>query len=231
MNPLEMKTYRKFIICVILSMLSNAGTAVCGQVYKWVDKNGVTHFTDSLTDSSVSENYDVEHRQTEDDDKDSSYVLEDQEEGEFSILKNVLTEYHRTHTYSTPDFFVCSDMAIEVWNILKTKGIRSVIYAGIVDKNVYWKGNLDYLKKMDHAWVLAEFALSNMDCFRNNGWLFGVFGGSGRNQVQRKMRDIIIKVDLYQDGRRKGIEVEKLDRFGDEIFHPPAPGIIRNEEF
>jgi len=40
-----------------------------------------------------------------------------------------------------------------------------------------------------------------------------------------------IEVDLYQDGRRKGVEVEKLDRFGDEIFHPPAPGVIRDKEF
>lgn len=50
-------------------MFSYATTALCGQIYKWVDKDGVTHFTDSLTDSSVIENYDVEYRYVKDNDE------------------------------------------------------------------------------------------------------------------------------------------------------------------
>ncbi len=40
-----------------------------------------------------------------------------------------------------------------------------------------------------------------------------------------------IEVDFGQDGRREGVEMEKLDRLGDAIFHPPAPGIVADDQF
>ena len=35
-----------------------------------------------------------------------------------------------------------------------------------------------------------------------------------------------IEVHLGQDGRRQCIEIEELDRLGDDVFHPPAPGVV-----
>jgi hypothetical protein len=61
-------------------------------------------------------------------------------------------EYHRIHSYSAVDMFVCSDMAIDVWNIVNTRGIRAILTVGKVDSaTTNWK-------EYDHAWVLAEVA-------------------------------------------------------------------------
>ncbi|MCD6093106.1 MAG: transglutaminase domain-containing protein [Candidatus Aenigmarchaeota archaeon] len=66
------------------------------------------------------------------------------------IVKNIVKEYHKTHTYSKEDFFVCGDMAIDVWNLIKTKGINAKIIIGNID-------NPDTnFTEYNHAWVLAE---------------------------------------------------------------------------
>lgn len=64
------------------------------------------------------------------------------------IVKN----YHETHIYDLYDLFVCSDMASEVWNMLKAQNISSVIVVGKVDTAI-----TDILQS-DHAWVLATVA-------------------------------------------------------------------------
>jgi len=73
------------------------------------------------------------------------------------MIEKTLIDYRKTHTYSMQDFFVCADMAIEVWNLLKTKGINAKIQAGIVDKGILFDGAHDFIKKINHAWVLAEY--------------------------------------------------------------------------
>ncbi|GAI65218.1 unnamed protein product, partial [marine sediment metagenome] len=55
------------------------------------------------------------------------------------IMENINTvtkiaeDYHKTHTYSFRDLFVCGDMAIDVWNQIKTKGINAIIVVGNID--------------------------------------------------------------------------------------------------
>jgi len=39
-----------------------------------------------------------------------------------------------------------------------------------------------------------------------------------------------VEMDLYQDGGRKGVEVEKFDSLRDDIFHPPSSGVIANQQ-
>jgi outer membrane murein-binding lipoprotein Lpp len=63
---------------------------------------------------------------------------------------NIVRYYHDTHVYSKYDLFVCSDMAAEVWNMLKAVGINSIVAVGNVDTAVS-----DILDS-NHAWVLAE---------------------------------------------------------------------------
>jgi cell division protein FtsB len=63
---------------------------------------------------------------------------------------NVVRFYHETHVYSAYDLFVCSDMASEVWNMLKAIGIDSLIVVGRIDTPA-----ADILQST-HAWVLAE---------------------------------------------------------------------------
>ena len=64
------------------------------------------------------------------------------------IVKN----YHDTHVYSTYDLFVCSDMASEVWNMLKAQNVSAVIVVGNKDALIS-----DILQS-NHAWVLATVA-------------------------------------------------------------------------
>jgi len=63
---------------------------------------------------------------------------------------NIVERYFETHSYSTADFFICADMALDVWNMLKAQGINALIKIGNVEEAVL------NVAKADHAWVLAE---------------------------------------------------------------------------
>jgi outer membrane murein-binding lipoprotein Lpp len=65
-------------------------------------------------------------------------------------VKNIIEYYHDTHAYSAADLFVCSDMAAEVWSMLKAQGIDSLIVVGNKDTAI------NDIILSDHAWLLAE---------------------------------------------------------------------------
>jgi len=65
---------------------------------------------------------------------------------------NIVKRYYETHTYSKYDFFVCADMALDVWNMLKAQGINARIQIGNVETPAR------DITEADHAWVLAEIA-------------------------------------------------------------------------
>ena len=71
-------------------------------------------------------------------------------------LQKIVRDYHVTHTYSMDDLFVCVDMAIDVWNILKTKKINAKILAGRVDQDITHLNGLEHIGQINHAWVVAE---------------------------------------------------------------------------
>jgi hypothetical protein len=73
-------------------------------------------------------------------------------EQNISIVKKIVVDYHRTHTYSKADMFVCADMAIDVWNMVETQGVHAIIKAGAVDKDI------TEIRDVNHAWVMAEVA-------------------------------------------------------------------------
>jgi len=64
--------------------------------------------------------------------------------------QNIVNHYHETHIYSEYDFFVCSDMALDVWDMLKAQGINAIIQIGNV------KTEAKDITDADHAWILAE---------------------------------------------------------------------------
>jgi TolA-binding protein len=66
--------------------------------------------------------------------------------------EKIVKYYHETHVYSTYDLYVCSDMASDVWNMLKAQGIGAVIAVGDIEKAI---GDIVL---SNHAWVLAEVA-------------------------------------------------------------------------
>jgi hypothetical protein len=79
----------------------------------------------------------------------------------FTKVALLLADYHKKHKYLKEDFFVCSDMAIEVWDIIKTAGINTRIMVGNVEKDIVsYKSTPDYIAEMNHVWVMAEIARS-----------------------------------------------------------------------
>lgn len=66
--------------------------------------------------------------------------------------ENIVKRYHETHVYSEYDFFVCSDMALGVWNMLKAHGINAVIQIGNVEVGI------KDITDANHAWVLGEIS-------------------------------------------------------------------------
>ncbi len=64
--------------------------------------------------------------------------------------EKIVKYYHETHIYSKYDLFICSDMASEIWNMLKAQGISALVVVGDIDNTV------SDIVLSDHAWVLAE---------------------------------------------------------------------------
>ena len=65
-------------------------------------------------------------------------------------LKQIVEDYHATHTYSMADLYVCGDMASDVWNMVETKGINAKIKVGDV------RNDISKIQDATHAWVVAE---------------------------------------------------------------------------
>lgn len=75
----------------------------------------------------------------------------------YAMIMATLADYKKKHTYSTEDFFVCADMVIDVWNILKTQGIVSKITVGNVESDIrLGTSDLEFIARMNHAWLLSE---------------------------------------------------------------------------
>ncbi|MCK5039498.1 MAG: hypothetical protein KAR87_00835 [Candidatus Aenigmarchaeota archaeon] len=71
-----------------------------------------------------------------------------------TIVKDIIQRYNRDHTYSKKDLFVCSDMATDVWNMIKSKGFDAKIKIGNIDNETTNK-KLNFTQ-YNHAWVMAE---------------------------------------------------------------------------
>lgn len=65
-------------------------------------------------------------------------------------LENLVAEYYRKHEYSKEDLFVCTDMALDLWDQLKAKKIPAYIVIGSLEKRYPME------EEFNHAWVVAE---------------------------------------------------------------------------
>lgn len=75
----------------------------------------------------------------------------------YAKIQTILYNYRQQHTYMGNDQFVCVDMAMDVWNLLATAGIKSKLMAGNVQTDITNGSTFgSYLAGMKHAWVLAE---------------------------------------------------------------------------
>jgi hypothetical protein len=76
--------------------------------------------------------------------------VSDDETKNIKIVSQIVSDYHKTHTYVGKDIFVCGDMASDVWDMIEAKGIKAVIMGGNVDEDI------SSLQHANHAWVMAE---------------------------------------------------------------------------
>ena len=76
------------------------------------------------------------------------------EKDNITIVKNIIEKYHQDHTYSKKDLFVCSDMAIDVWNILKSKGFDVKIKIGNINNSTI-NEKLNFTQ-YNHAWIMIR---------------------------------------------------------------------------
>jgi CheY-like chemotaxis protein len=79
-----------------------------------------------------------------------------QREKNAGIVREIAEGYHNTHTYlgvqtgQSGDIYVCLDMAKDVWNMIKTRGINAALVVGNVNRTI------TTIEDINHAWVLAE---------------------------------------------------------------------------
>lgn len=79
------------------------------------------------------------------------------ENSNYSKITALLADYQKNHKYLKEDFFVCSDMAIEVWDVIKTAGIEARLMVGNVTKDIVkYQSTHEYIAQMNHVWVMAE---------------------------------------------------------------------------
>ena len=67
-----------------------------------------------------------------------------------ALLRGLASDFHSKHTYSREDSFVCVDMACDVWDMVKTRGLDAKIMAGNVRKDI------SSLAEANHTWVMVE---------------------------------------------------------------------------
>jgi len=78
-----------------------------------------------------------------------------QKPDQLKIVEQIAAMYHVSHSYTMEGGFVCLDMAIDVWNQLRTRGIESKIMGGILTENITAWNYRQLAMEGNHAWVVA----------------------------------------------------------------------------
>ncbi|MBN1366103.1 MAG: hypothetical protein JW976_14965 [Syntrophaceae bacterium] len=71
------------------------------------------------------------------------------------IIERIAAIYNFSHSYTMEEGFVCLDMAIDVWNQLKTYGIEAKIMGGTIRENITAWNFRQLAMESNHAWVVA----------------------------------------------------------------------------
>ena len=81
-----------------------------------------------------------------------------QKPDKMQIVERIAAMYHASHSYTMEGGFVCLDMAIDVWNQLKTYGIESKIMGGNIHENITAWNYRQLAMEGNHAWVIATIS-------------------------------------------------------------------------
>jgi hypothetical protein len=133
-----------------------------------------------------------------------AFIIESQDDTNIRILRQIVEDYHKIHTYSLYDYFVCADMAQDVWNIVDTQGMRALLVAGNIQKpDAGWK-------EYNHAWVIVEAAPHQWVALETTGG-FLVYKKDNPNYYRgiffENPKDLKTNMDLNRDYNNE------IDRF------------------
>lgn len=113
------------------------------------------------------------------------------------MIEKILDEYSQNHIYMSDDVFDCDNMAQDVWNIFKAKGINSKLVLGNVDH--FGPLTLDYI---NHAWLIVEISPEEWIAIETTGGFVVYFEDNDRYYKgyffsnPKNYRDFL---DLYED--------------------------------
>jgi hypothetical protein len=124
------------------------------------------------------------------------FSVESQDDTNIRILRQIVEDYHKIHTYSLEDYFICADMAQDVWNIVETRGMRAVLVAGNTrNTTTDWK-------EYNHAWVIVEAAPRQWVALETTGGVL-VYKKDNPNYYQGTFfagpKDLKTDIDLRRD--------------------------------
>lgn len=125
-----------------------------------------------------------------------SLTIENQDDTNIRILRKIVEDYYKIHSYSLIDYFICADMAMDVWNIVDTRGMRALLVAGNIQNSAAsWK-------EYDHAWVIVETAPGQWVALETTGG-FLVFKKDNPNYFRgtffENPKDLKTNMDLSRD--------------------------------
>jgi hypothetical protein len=151
-----------------------------------------------------------------------------EEEKNVETVTDIVEEYYKTHTYSEYDLFVCADMAIDVWNMVKTQGINTEIAVGNMDDpNADWT-------EYNHAWVLAEVSSDTWLALETTGgyvtydenYYSGYFFDSPREfkEYLELMKEYNAQID-----RIKELQIEYSDTYNEWAREVNYYNVLSNE--
>lgn len=148
---------------LLAALLACSAGSLRAEIYYWKDAKGVMHMTDRKTTeaaqkgtvidttgaSAASPGADRKARL-------ATMLTGIRRKAQMAPLQQIVAEYRRSHSYSTADYFVCVDMALELSNILKTKGFVPIVVAGNITADTIGLPPASLRKMFDHAWVVVE---------------------------------------------------------------------------
>lgn len=139
------------------------------QLYTWTDEKGVVHMTDRK--SAIPAKHAPQATQLNQPGPAAqapapgsraemvrNMVAASREHPRLGELRQLAQEYRSTHSYSTVDYFVCIDMALEMHNILKTRNFSPKVVAGTLKKDTAGMPPEQMMGVFDHAWVVVELS-------------------------------------------------------------------------
>lgn len=148
---------------LLLALLAGSASPLYAEIYYWKDSKGVVHMTDRKTGDAAQVGTVIDTSKagpagagTDRRTRLEAMLAGIRKKPQLAMLQQIVADYRRSHSYSTADYFVCVDMALELSNILKTKGFSPTVVAGSIKVDTAGVEPSKLRSVFDHAWVVVS---------------------------------------------------------------------------